>query len=348
MGFVPRDQVVPGSVVVPDYDDTHRPFTPTGTSANPIVIASRSPQKKRRNIDAKTRVNKNKKRCRPLSPVAILPLRNGPQRGRAQTPSTGPWPTVVISDSSEEETLQAMLQDSAPTVDPASMIDLTAFIPSPISPSQPSRGRGCHGHRTRRAAAPASPRFTSPPDDMFLPNTPPAGESASAATATRLAPSVSSSRHTHRPAAPPSPRFTSPPDDMFLPNTPPARESASATTASGPAPSGTASVPQRDPSPDDMFLSDSSEELPMSIIPPMSTPNFGNRQAASSASNVALTLNTASASSMPALDGNPFILPHTPRGPPRPSPFAHLTPSQFDKFIMTQLSKSSGPKSPSP
>ena len=303
-GFMAQLQVVPGSATSPGYDDTFPPSTPAGTSTNPIWINSRSPRKKR-NFSAATNINKAKKRCRPLSPVAILPLPDCRQRGRYQTPSTGPWPTTVISDSEEEESIRAFLQDPTPTV-PTPMTSLSVVTPS-VDPSQPIRGRGRRARRTRRTAAPASPRFTSPPDDMYLPNTPPAGESVAAATPSVTAPS-----------------------------------------ASAPA---SASAIQRDQSPDDMFLSDSSEELPTSIIPPMSAHDHSTQgtfanQTLHSTSNIASTSNTASTSGLPTINGSPFFSPRTPKGIPLPSPFAHLTPSQFDKFIMKQLGKDSKKSAP--
>ena len=318
-----------------------RPSTPTGTSTNPIWISSLSPCKKRESKGAKTHVSKTKKRCRPLSPVAILPAPTC--RRKAQNP--GPWPVTVVTDSSEEESLATMLQD------------LTDAVKTPsISSSRPPCGR-----HIRHTPASTSPRYTSPPDDMFLSNTPPAGDSTfsaplfaayASASASASVPQCDPSpledivsysscgcrprtcRTRHTPAS--VPICDASPDDMFLPNTPPAEDGISIGLAPAPA-----TACQHEPSPsDDMFLSDSSEELPLSIIPPLSTPNartlhtpfsLDAPQGSSHYQAVASTSNIDNSSQ--------FLSPHTPQKAPLPSPFAHLSSSEFDLFILKSLPK---------
>ena len=275
-------------------------------------------------------------------------------------PSAGPWPVTVVTDSSEEEPLSAMLQDPISDAAPAAMTEISLSSHAPIVSSQPShgRGRGRRSRRIRQTAASTPPRYTSPPDDMYLPNTPPAVDSAAPAFAEHASvpqrspsspdamPLSHPGRRTRR--TPVSGRYASPPDDMYLPNTPPAEESFSAAPAPAPV-SASVSMRQRDPSPvDDMFLSDSSEELPTSIIPPASTPMARtlstplpvdstrrrlNRQAVASTSNI------DSSPNMSAQHTYPFNPPRPPQRVPLPSPFAHLTPSEFDKFIMDTLPK---------
>jgi len=132
-----------------------------------------------------THVNKAKKHCRTLSPVAILPAPTHCQRRRPQVPSAGPWPVTVVTDSSEEEPLSAMLQDPISDAAPAAMTEISLSSHAPIVSSQPSHGRGRsrHSRRIRQTAASTPPRYTSPPDDMYLPNTPPAVDSAAPAFA---------------------------------------------------------------------------------------------------------------------------------------------------------------------
>ena len=291
-------------------------------------------------------MSKTKKHCRPLSPVAILPAPT--RRRKAQNP--GPWPVTVVTDSSEEESLATMLQD------------LTDAVKTPsISSSRPPRGHGGRGRHIRRTPASTSPRYTSPPDDMFLPNTPPAGDSTFSAPLFAAYASASASasvpqrdpsplediasyssrgrgrraRRTRRTPASVPIRDASP-DDMFLPNTPPAEDGISIGLAPAPA-----TARQREPSPsDDMFLSDSSEELPLSIIPPPSTPNartlhtpfsLDAPQGSSHYQAVASTSNIDNSSQ--------FLSPHTPQKAPLPSPFAHLSSSEFDSFILKSLPK---------
>jgi len=84
--------------------------------------------------------------------------------------------------------------------------------PTPTISTRSLRGRARRARCPCCQAAPASPRYTSPPNVMFLPNTPPAGENTLPASAV--------------------PAAVSPPDNMFQPNTSPAGENILAASGS--------------------------------------------------------------------------------------------------------------------
>jgi len=78
------------------------PFTPTGTSGDPIWISSQSPKKKKVKLSVSTHVNKAKKPYKPTLPADIIAAPSCQPPQRSQTPSVGPWPLTILSDSSEE------------------------------------------------------------------------------------------------------------------------------------------------------------------------------------------------------------------------------------------------------
>jgi len=202
-----------------------------------------------------------------------------------------------------------------------------------------TRGRARRVRRTRRQVAPSSPRYTSPPDDMFLPNTPPAGENTLSTSAV--------------------PAPASPPDDMYLPNTPPAGDTILAASGSPAAVSAfvapaaaSASACQRHPSPFEDFQSDSSEELPESITP---VPRLGIRNQSSVALQPSIstpppayatqgTLPASAAAStstrsMLIQSEYPFLSSHAQQTRRLLSPFDNLSQTEFDAAIKKALDK---------
>ena len=159
------------------------PFSPTGASEDPIWVSSQSPKKKKAKFSTLTHINKAKKRYRLTSPADIVALPSRQLSKSSQTPSARPWPLTIVSDSLDEASLMSMRVGPTWTIS--------------------THGRTRCVHRTRCQVAPSSPRYTLPPDDMFLPNTPPAGENTLSTSAVPAPVSLS--------------------DDMYLPNTSPCR-----------------------------------------------------------------------------------------------------------------------------
>ena len=161
------------------------PRTPSGKNNDPIYVASASPTKKKRvfKATAKTRMVKGKKRPR-REPSSSPTSLSQPEEPAGPATSSNRWPDAIIITDSEDETTMAipLSLTQAPTVAaPAPPVGSSVGrLPSsdqeaPRTPRLPIRRRGVRRTGTRvprRARREASPRF-SPPDDMFLSDSPP-------------------------------------------------------------------------------------------------------------------------------------------------------------------------------